>query len=124
MKKIAIIIASHQGVAPALIIHRELPETELFYAGEGQENPCTSIDSIPAFIVLNVIVFTETGLLIGFFLPGDSLLVLTGFICANENCAWNIPLLLVTLSLSAIVGDTVGYWIGYKSGPKIFNREK
>ena len=53
MKKIAIIIASHQGVAPALIIHRELPETELFYAGEGQENPCTSIDSIPAFVATN-----------------------------------------------------------------------
>ena len=53
MKKIAIIIASHQGVAPALIIHRELPETELFYAGEGQENPCTSIDSIPAFVAAN-----------------------------------------------------------------------
>ena len=53
MKKIAIIIASHQGVAPALIIHRELPETELFYAGEGQENPCTSIDSIPVFVAAN-----------------------------------------------------------------------
>ena len=53
MKKIAIIIASHQGVAPALIIHRELPETELFYAGEGQENPCTSINSIPAFVATN-----------------------------------------------------------------------
>ena len=53
MKKIAIIIASHQGLAQALTIHRELPETELFYAGEGQENPCTSIDSIPAFIAAN-----------------------------------------------------------------------
>ena len=53
MKKIAIIIASHQGVAPALILRRELPETELFYAGEGQENPCTSIDSIPAFVAAN-----------------------------------------------------------------------
>ena len=53
MKKIAIIIASHQGLAQALTIHRELPETELFYAGEGQENPCTSIDSIPAFVAAN-----------------------------------------------------------------------
>lgn len=80
--------------------------------------------SIPAFIVLNVIIFTETGLLIGFFLPGDSLLVITGLICANPECQWNLPLLLVTLSISAVVGDTVGYWIGYTSGPKIFNREK
>jgi membrane-associated protein len=80
--------------------------------------------AIPAFIILNVIVFVETGLLIGFFLPGDSLLVITGLICANPSCTWNLPLLLVTLSLSAIIGDTVGYWIGFKSGPKIFNREK
>jgi membrane-associated protein len=80
--------------------------------------------SIPAFIVLNVIVFVETGLLIGFFLPGDSLLVLTGLICANPDCQWHLPTLLVTLCISAIAGDTVGYWIGYTTGPKIFNREK
>ncbi len=69
--------------------------------------------AIPAFVALNVIVFVETGLLIGFFLPGDSLLVITGLICANQDCQWNLPLLLATLSLSAILGDTVGYWIGY-----------
>ena len=79
---------------------------------------------VAAFIVLNVIVFTETGLLIGFFLPGDSLLVVTGFICSHPECKWNLPFLLTTLSLSAIIGDTVGYWIGYKSGPKLFSREK
>ena len=80
--------------------------------------------AIPAFLVLNLIIFTETGLLIGFFLPGDSLLVITGMICTREDCAWSMPLLLATLSVSAIVGDTVGFWIGNKSGPKIFNREK
>jgi membrane-associated protein len=80
--------------------------------------------AIPAFIALNVIVFVETGLLIGFFLPGDSLLVITGLICANPSCGWSLPLLLATLSASAILGDSVGYWIGYKTGPKIFSREK
>jgi membrane-associated protein len=80
--------------------------------------------AIPAFIALNVIVFVETGLLIGFFLPGDSLLVITGLTCANQDCQWNLPLLLTTLSISAIAGDTVGYWIGYSTGPKIFSREK
>jgi membrane-associated protein len=80
--------------------------------------------TIAAFIALNVIVFVETGLLIGFFLPGDSLLVITGLICANESCGWSLPLLLATLSASAILGDSVGYWIGYKTGPKIFSREK
>jgi membrane-associated protein len=79
---------------------------------------------IASFIILNLIVFVETGLLIGFFLPGDSLLVITGLICANPTCQWSLPLLLATLSLSAILGDTVGYWIGFTTGPKIFNREK
>ena len=80
--------------------------------------------TIFAFIALNIIVFVETGLLVGFFLPGDSLLVITGLICANPACGWNVPLLLVTLSLSAIIGDSIGYSIGFKSGPKIFRRER
>jgi membrane-associated protein len=77
-----------------------------------------------AFVALNLIVFVETGLLIGFFLPGDSLLVIVGLICANEHSGWNMPLLLASLSAAAVIGDTVGYWIGFTSGPKIFNREK
>jgi membrane-associated protein len=77
-----------------------------------------------AFVALNLIVFVETGLLLGFFLPGDSLLVTAGLIASNPACTWNLPLLLATLCISAIVGDTLGYVIGYKTGPRIFNREK
>jgi membrane-associated protein len=80
--------------------------------------------TIAAFIVLNIIVFVETGLLVGFFLPGDSLLVTAGLICSNESCGWSLPLLLVTLCIAAVVGDSVGYTIGCKTGPKIFCREK
>src|SRR5262249_51188632 len=79
--------------------------------------------TIAALVVLNLIVFVETGLLIGFCLPGDSLLVTAGLVAAGP-CEWNLPLLLFTLSLSAIVGDSVGFSIGYKTGPKIFCREK
>lgn len=79
--------------------------------------------TIAAFIALNVIVFVETGLLIGFFLPGDSLLVTAGLICSNPLCEWNLPLLLATLCLAAVAGDSIGYSIGYKSGPRIFCRE-
>jgi len=84
---------------------------------------------LAAFIMLNLIVFTETGLLIGFFLPGDSLLVTTGLVFHNlihvHGCSpWLLPLLLGTLSVSAIVGDSVGYLIGYRAGPRIFSREK
>ncbi len=73
-----------------------------------------------AFVALNVIVFMETGIF--FFLPGDSLLVTAGVACWMAG--WNLPLLLVTLCLSAIAGDSVGYMIGRKTGPKIFTRDK
>jgi membrane-associated protein len=78
--------------------------------------------TVAAFAVVNGIVFTETGLLIGFFLPGDSLLVTTGLIAREAD--WPLLLLLITVCLSAIIGDSVGYAIGWRAGPKIFCREK
>jgi membrane-associated protein len=76
---------------------------------------------------LVLIVFAETGLLIGFFLPGDSLLVTAGIFCTSSNPLGRPLLSLlwvnILVSLAAIVGDTVGYWIGAKSGPRLFNRE-
>ena len=78
--------------------------------------------TVAAFVALNLIVFTETGLLIGFFLPGDSLLVTAGLVASSAG--WNLPLLLGTLCAAAILGDSVGYAIGYRSGPRIFKREQ
>ncbi len=75
---------------------------------------------VAAFAVLNLIVFTETGLLFGFFLPGDSLLVTAGIVA--HTVEWPVIPLVATLCASAIIGDTVGYWIGRKAGPAIFNR--
>jgi membrane-associated protein len=77
---------------------------------------------------LAAVIFAETGLLFGFFLPGDSLLVTAGLYCTSANPS-QVPLLnIVTLNLvlivAAIVGDTVGYWIGAQTGPKIFTREQ
>lgn len=77
---------------------------------------------LAAFIALNVIVFTETGLLIGFFLPGDSLLVTAGLVAWVSG--WNVVVLILTLCVSAIVGDSVGYYIGWKTGPRLFHKEK
>lgn len=74
------------------------------------------------YTVLVIIVFSETGLLAGFFLPGDSLLVTAGLISAVDGTL-NIFLLVFFLSLAAIVGDTTGYWMGYHFGPRIFNKE-
>jgi len=73
------------------------------------------------YVALAVIVFTETGLLIGFFLPGDSLLITAGLVAAAGGL--DIWLLNVLLSVAAIVGDSVGYAIGYRAGPHIFTRE-
>ncbi len=69
---------------------------------------------------LSIIVFTETGLLIGFFLPGDSLLVTAGLFAARGDLEL-MPLLLA-LSVAAVLGDTVGYNIGVRAGPKLFTR--
>lgn len=77
---------------------------------------------LAAFVALNIIVFTETGLLIGFFLPGDSLLVTAGIVAYNSG--WAVGWLIATLCISAIVGDSVGYYIGLKSGPRLFTKEK
>ena len=74
------------------------------------------------YFVLIIIVFSETGLLAGFFLPGDSLLVTAGLIAAVDGTIKIWPLILF-LSSAAIAGDNLGYWIGYHAGPRIFNRE-
>ncbi|HEY3122971.1 MAG TPA: VTT domain-containing protein [Thermoanaerobaculia bacterium] len=71
---------------------------------------------------MTAIVFAETGLMVGFFLPGDSLLVTAGVFAANGHLSiWWLNVLLVA---AAILGDTVGYWIGRKAGPALFNRPR
>ena len=72
-------------------------------------------------LLLVAIVFAETGLLVGFFLPGDSLLVTAGVFAATG--ALNIWLILTLVTAAAIIGDQVGYYIGYRTGPRIFRRE-
>jgi len=72
-------------------------------------------------LALTIIVFTETGLLFGFFLPGDSLLVTAGIFAARGDL--DLVTLNTSLSLAAIVGDSIGYGIGARTGPKIFTRE-
>ena len=78
--------------------------------------------------LLTFIIFAETGLLVGFFLPGDSLLVTAGLFCTSSSTGEPPLLNIVTVNLAvmaaAIVGDTVGYWIGAKSGPRLFTREQ
>ena len=74
------------------------------------------------YVVLVAIVFVETGLLIGFFLPGDSLLITAGLVAATGSL--NIWWLNVLLVAAAILGDSVGYAIGWRAGPRLFTRPK
>lgn len=73
------------------------------------------------YIGITLIVFAESGLFIGFFLPGDSLLFTAGFFASQGKL--NIWLLVALSIAAAIIGDSVGYWAGKKYGPALFNRE-
>lgn len=70
---------------------------------------------------LALIIFTETGLFFGFFLPGDSLLVTAGLFASQGHL--DVVTLGILLSAAAIVGDNTNYWIGHFSGPRIFRKE-
>lgn len=71
---------------------------------------------------LALIIFAETGLFFGFFLPGDSLLITAGLFAAKGDL--DIVLLCWLLALCAIVGDAVGFWFGHFTGPRLFRRKR
>jgi membrane-associated protein len=75
------------------------------------------------YVILGVIVFAETGLLVGFFLPGDSMLFAAGVVAATTP-ALDIVKLNVLLMVCAIVGDAVGFQIGARAGGSLYKREK
>ena len=74
--------------------------------------------------LLLFVIFAETGLLIGFFLPGDSLVFISGMICVSKPDVLGVHVitLIICLAAAAISGNIVGYWFGKKAGPPLFNR--
>jgi membrane-associated protein len=97
--------------------------------------PEVLIASFGAFAMIGVciIVFVETGLLVGFFLPGDSLLFVTGLMVSSgaivfplADSTFVVPIWLACamISVSAWLGDQTGYWIGRKVGPAVFNKSE
>jgi membrane-associated protein len=74
------------------------------------------------YVVLFAIVFAESGLFFGFFLPGDSLLLTAGLFAYKGHL--DLRILLPTLFVAAVLGDNVGYWFGRKVGPPLFKREE
>lgn len=81
-----------------------------------------SILSNGGFIVLIIVIYAETGLFFGFFLPGDYLLFLAGLLTAAGIIQVPIYLLVPSLILAAILGNYTGYWFGYRTGPVLFNK--
>jgi membrane-associated protein len=78
-----------------------------------------------ALVVVCFIVFAETGLLVGFLLPGDTLLVISGLLTHTSNIfGVNIWVVSLLIGLAAFVGGEVGYYIGHKGGPAVFERKE
>lgn len=86
------------------------------------QGTAVSVGSTAAILAILAIVFAESGLLIGFFLPGDSLLFTAGFLVHTGVLHINIHLLVFLIFLAAVAGDSVGYTFGRRVGRKLFNR--
>ncbi len=76
------------------------------------------------FYLLLVVIFAETGLFFGFFLPGDYLLVLAGILCAAGMVDVPIYTLVVSLIVAGVLGNYTGYWFGFRTGPVLFKRNE
>ena len=81
-----------------------------------------SIISKGGFFFLLIVVFAETGLFFGFFLPGDYLLFMAGLLCANGIFEIQITTLIASLIIAGVLGNYAGYWFGYRTGPILFNK--
>jgi len=75
------------------------------------------------FYLVIFIVFAETGLFFGFFLPGDYLLFLSGLFCASELLDVDITTLCLGLFVAGVLGNYTGYWFGWRTGPMLFKRK-
>jgi membrane-associated protein len=76
------------------------------------------------FYVVVFVIFAETGLFFGFFLPGDYLLFLAGMFVATGKLDVNIYVLIAGLFIAAVAGNFTGYWFGRKTGPVLYNRKE
>ena len=73
-----------------------------------------------SYLILFAIIFSETGLLVGFFLPGDSLLFAAGLLSSQQ--VFNVGMLIVVLCAAAILGDAVNYYLGLQMGQRVFEK--
>lgn len=84
-----------------------------------------SIIKYGGLALLLFVIFAETGLFVGFFLPGDNLVFIAGLLCATKPELMNVsfPLLLIMMMVAAIIGNMFGFWFGKKAGETLYKRE-
>lgn len=95
----------------------------MLFAAGGLLDPGSLIEKF-GMVGVFLIVFAESGLLVGFFLPGDSLLFTAGLFASQNQYGMNLPVLLVGCFVAAVAGDQVGYLFGKRAGPALFDRPK
>ncbi|WP_052136085.1 DedA family protein [Arthrobacter sp. PAMC 25486] len=112
-----------QSALPALMGHGAVPSLAIL---PDWLDPMTILDNSAlgfwVVVIACAIIFAETGLLVGFFLPGDSLLFTAGLLVSTGAMPVNIWALMGLLIVSGFIGNQLGYYIGYKAGPAIFNK--
>lgn len=84
-----------------------------------------SIIKYGGLALLLFVIFAETGLFVGFFLPGDNLIFIAGLLCATKPELMNVsfPVLLISMMIAAIIGNVFGFWFGRKAGDALYNRK-
>ncbi len=104
------VMLRHAGISPAF--------------GPSWLDPAQLLTMLGPYVLAGacLIIFAECGLLIGFFLPGDSLLFTAGLFVATGLISTPIWLVCLLLTVSAVAGNVAGYYLGYQAGPALFNR--
>jgi len=97
---------------------------ESFWESLHNLTDANSIISTGGFYLLLIVVYAETGLFFGFFLPGDYLLFMAGLLCATGILDVPLYTLLFSLIAAGILGNYTGYWFGYRTGPLLFKKNE
>ncbi len=81
-----------------------------------------SLSALAAYAALAALVFAESGILLGFFLPGDTVLFAAGLLSGGAHPRLSLPILLAVVLIAAVAGDALGYWTGRKAGKPLLER--